>query len=283
MERGLKLMNLNKVYNQGFEELDIIVKDIKEMSNHLPERNPSIGRENSPTTECRVRLSSASLSTVSISTPSHSIDLTSPSTSTDTSTYSPYKSSPSSELPLHGAISYDLPQWHTVCNTSPIILCPLHGARIASNETTGKSLVEKVLDSQSTELFPVEMPSSPINLSEYQASIGTEIKLRKPSATSLRRSKSKPEGPSPCIIPRDRSGHKTKACGLRRSSSQPQGPNPCLVPRTGNIRRSGVGSTIKRYVNLIRSRSAVSSRERPKYTEHISPGQRTDVSRPISL
>ncbi|XP_063863912.1 uncharacterized protein LOC135102561 [Scylla paramamosain] len=62
-----------------------------------------------------------------------------------------------------------------------------------------------------------------------------------------------------------------------RTRSRPEGPAPSFGPRSAAAVESGgslgasVGGTIKRYVSLLRSRSAVSHRERP-ILGRISPG-----------
>ncbi|XP_042227425.1 uncharacterized protein LOC121869927 [Homarus americanus] len=92
--------------------------------------------------------------------------------------------------------------------------------------------------------------------------------------TSLVRSH---EDPGPTIPGGERRPHR----GLRRTRSRPEGPAPSFGPRaaaaavaveSGGSVGASVGGTIKRYVSLLRSRSAVSHRERPNIGR-ISPGK----------
>ncbi|XP_045113008.1 uncharacterized protein LOC123505584 isoform X1 [Portunus trituberculatus] len=82
------------------------------------------------------------------------------------------------------------------------------------------------------------------------------------------------EDPGPTTPGSDKRPHR----GLRRTRSRPEGPAPSFGPRSAAAVESGgslgasVGGTIKRYVSLLRSRSAVSHRERP-ILGRISPGE----------
>ncbi|KAK3861106.1 hypothetical protein Pcinc_032892 [Petrolisthes cinctipes] len=86
------------------------------------------------------------------------------------------------------------------------------------------------------------------------------------------------EDPGPTTPGSDKRPHR----GLRRTRSRPEGPAPSFGPRaaaaaaaaveSGGSLGSSVGGTIKRYVSLLRSRSAVSHRERPNIGR-ISPGK----------
>ena len=87
----------------------------------------------------------------------------------------------------------------------------------------------------------------------------------------------------PCLDNDQRSDSSISYKGIRRTRSRPEGPAPSLKPpRRGNQSPggtlSGVGGTIRRCVSLLRSRSAVSHRERPVIRGRISPGECNDVA-----
>ncbi|XP_037796722.1 uncharacterized protein LOC119592013 [Penaeus monodon] len=86
---------------------------------------------------------------------------------------------------------------------------------------------------------------------------------------------------SSSTVPTTPCGNRRPNRGLRRTRSRPEGPAPSFGPRaaaaaaaigSGGSVGSSVGGTIKRYVSLLRSRSAVSHRERPNIGR-ISPGK----------
>ncbi|XP_068239777.1 uncharacterized protein [Palaemon carinicauda] len=87
----------------------------------------------------------------------------------------------------------------------------------------------------------------------------------------LRRTRSRPEGPAPSFGPRAaavNAAAAASAASTKKSSTSSGGTTGGLS--VGNT----VGGTIKRYVSLLRSRSAVSHRERP-VIGRISPGKRS--------